>query len=89
MTATRSIEVFTAGCPVCDEAVTQIKQAACPSCDVDVLDLHDPDVAAKAKAYGIASVPAVVIDGKLADCCSGRGPDIATLKAAGLGKPLS
>ena len=89
MAATRSIEVFTAGCPVCDEAVTQIKRAACPSCQVDVLDMLDPDVAAKAKAYGIASVPAVVIDGKLADCCSGRGPDMATLKAAGLGQPLS
>jgi hypothetical protein len=29
----------------------------------------------------------VVIDGKLADCCSGRGPDEVTLKAAGLGQP--
>jgi len=28
------------------------------------------------------------IDGKLADCCAGRGPDAATLKAAGIGQPL-
>jgi hypothetical protein len=34
------------------------------------------------------SVPAVVIDGKLADCCTGRGPDEATLRAAGLGQPI-
>src|SRR5205823_5920573 len=45
-------------------------------------------VAAKAKTYGIRSVPAVVIDGKLADCCAGRGPEEAALRAAGLGRPL-
>ena len=38
---------------------------------------------------GIRSVPAVVIEGKLASCCEGRGPDVAALKAAGLGSPLS
>ena len=31
------------------------------------------------------SVPAVVFDGKLADCPAGRGPDIGALKAEGLG----
>lgn len=34
---------------------------------------------------GIQSVPAVVIDGKVADC-AGRGPDEATLRAGGLGQ---
>jgi hypothetical protein len=28
-----------------------------------------------------------VIDGKLADFCSGRGVDIQVLRAAGLGRP--
>jgi len=51
--------------------------------------MNDPAVANRAKRLGICSVPAVVIDGKLADCCAGRGPDEATLKAAGLGQPLS
>jgi glutaredoxin 3 len=37
---------------------------------------------------GILSVPAVVIDGTLADCYSGLGPDEQTLRAAGLGQPL-
>jgi hypothetical protein len=50
--------------------------------------MKTPEVAEKAKGLGIRTVPAVVIDGKLADCCTGRGPDDATLKAAGLGKPL-
>jgi hypothetical protein len=30
----------------------------------------------------------VVIDGKLADCCTGRGVDEASLHAAGLGQAL-
>ncbi|MCI0621793.1 MAG: thioredoxin family protein, partial [Acidobacteria bacterium] len=41
-----------------------------------------------AKGLGIRSVPAVVIDGKLADCCTGRGPDEAALRSAGIGQPL-
>ena len=43
-------------------------------------------IAARAQRLGIRSLPAVVIDGTLASCCSGRGPDIATLQAAGLGQ---
>jgi hypothetical protein len=53
-----------------------------------VLDMHDPQVAGRAKRLDIRSVPAVVIDGKLADCCTGRGPEEATLRAAGLGQPI-
>lgn len=29
----------------------------------------------RARGLGIRSVPAVVVDGKLADCCAGRGPE--------------
>lgn len=89
MSAPRIIEVFSASCPVCRETVERIRQAACPSCEVVVLDMNDPQVASRAKRLGIRSAPAVVIDGALADCCSGRGPDLATLQAAGLGQPLS
>ena len=35
----RNIEVFSAGCPVCDAAVQRIKALACSSCDVTVLDI--------------------------------------------------
>ena len=31
----------------------------------------------------------IVIDGKPADCCAGRDPDIEALKAVGLGVPIS
>ena len=88
MSAKRSVEVFSAGCPACEETIALVNRVACPSCDVSVLDMKDAKVAARAKSLGIRSVPAVVIDGKLADCCAGQGPDESTLRAAGLGRAL-
>ena len=89
MTDKRKIEVFSAGCPVCDETVNLVNNIACPSCEVNVLDMKNPEVAERAKSLGIRSIPAVVVDGKLADCCAGRGPDESVLRACGLGKPLA
>ena len=89
MSSKRTVEVFSAGCSVCEDAVELVNRLACPSCDVSVLDMHDAAVARRAKGLGVRSVPAVVIDGKLTDCCTGRGPDEATLRAAGLGQALS
>lgn len=88
MATQRKIEVFSAGCPACNDTVKLVERIACPSCDVTVLDMHDPKVSSRAKSLGIRSVPAVVIDGKLADCCTGRGAEEATLRAAGLGQPI-
>ena len=85
----RKVEVFSAGCSVCEETISLVNKLACPSCDISVLDMKDSQVAQRAKDLGIKSVPAVVVDGKLADCCAGRGPDEASLKAAGLGSPTS
>jgi hypothetical protein len=50
--------------------------------------MNDSEVARRAKALGVRVVPAVAIEGKLADCCSGSGIDAQVLKLAGLGKPL-
>jgi glutaredoxin len=88
MSSKRNIEIFSAGCPVCQETVEMVKRISCASCEVNVLDMKDPAVAERANNLGIRSVPAVAIDGKLADCCAGRGPDEATLKTAGIGTPL-
>jgi glutaredoxin len=83
----RKIEIFSAGCPLCDEAVEMVKRNSCASCEVTILDMKEPEVARRAKALGVRSVPAVAIDGKLAGCCAGRGPDEETLRAEGLGRP--
>ncbi|MBI1310060.1 hypothetical protein GC176_02045 [bacterium] len=87
MTDKRQVEVFTAGCVACDEAVQLVQSMACPSCDVQVLDMQDASVAARAKKLGIQRVPAVVINGRLADCCAEPCLDETALKAAGLGQP--
>lgn len=84
----RKLEIFSAGCPVCEQTIQMVTAIACPSCEVEVLDMRRDDIAARARQYGVRSVPAVVIDGKLADCCAGRGVDEATLRAAGVGMPL-
>jgi glutaredoxin 3 len=88
MNAKRTIEIFSAGCPACEEVIQLINRVACPSCEVTILDMKNPDVASRARRLGIRSVPAVAINGILADCCAGRGPDKQTLRAAGLGQPI-
>jgi glutaredoxin 3 len=84
----RKVEVFSAGCPACEEAIQLVQKLACPSCEVSVLDMNDIEVAKRAKALGVRVVPAVAIEGKLADCCAGSGIDAQVLTLAGLGKPL-
>jgi len=88
MNSKRKFEVFSAGCPLCEDTIALVNSVACPSCEVSILDMSDKSVAVRAKSLGIRSVPAVVIDGKLADCCAGGGPDVAILRATGLGSPL-
>jgi len=84
----RTVELFSAGCAACQDAIEIVNKAACPSCEVIVHDMKDIQVVRRAKELGIRSVPAVVIDGKLAACCSGRGVDERVLRAAGLGRAL-
>ena len=50
--------------------------------DIEIRDMHDPDVAAAASGYGIRRVPAVVIDGQLVDHIAGFGPNETTLTRA-------
>ena len=88
MTGKRNIEVFSAGCSLCQEAEDMVRGLSCEHCEITVRDMHDLANATRAKELGIKTVPAVVVNGKLADCCAGGGPDEATLKAAGIGKPM-
>ena len=88
MNEKRKVDVFSAGCPVCQDTVDLVQNLACPSCEVTVLDMNDPDVARRATTLGIRSLPAVVINDKLSDCCAGRGVSEDVLRAQGLGQPL-
>lgn len=86
MQAKRKVEIFSACCPVCQETIDLVSRLACTSCEVTVLDMKKSDVAQRAKQLGVRSVPAVAINGQLAACCAGRGPDETVLRAAGLGQ---
>ena len=66
MTTKRQIEIFSAGCAVCEETVKMVQDMACPSCEISVLDMGDRAVAERARTLGVKSVPALVIDGQLA-----------------------
>lgn len=87
MSQKRSVEVFTAGCKCCDEAVALVKRIACSSCEVTIHDMKQERSAKRAKELGIRLVPAVAIDGKFSDCCLG-GVNEQTLRAAGIGTVL-
>ena len=82
MTTNKKIEVFSAGCSTCKETIELVRRIAGSSHEVVIHDMHQSEVASKAKSYGVRSVPAVVIDGKLAGCCAGRGPDEQVLRSA-------
>jgi glutaredoxin 3 len=81
-TRAQKIEVFSAGCAVCQETVEMVRRIAGTSHTVEVLDMQRADVAAKAKQYGVQRVPSVAIDGQLASCCTDRAPDETTLRTA-------
>ena len=88
MANTRTVEIYSAGCPACQETIDLVNKIACPSCKVSVLNMNDTGVSQRAKGLGIHRVPAVVIDGKLADCCLVSAPDEQSLRAAGIGSAI-
>jgi len=85
MATRRKVEIFSAGCPLCDDAVELVQEMSCPSCEISVLDMNEEKIAGLAKELGIHSVPAVTVDGKLPDCCAGKGVDKSELRAMGIG----
>ncbi len=86
----RKIELFTAGCPVCEPVVEMVKSMACSSCEVIIYDLTNPAetelLQEKVKTYGIKALPAIAVNGKLLSCCQNKGISVDELKNAGIGK---
>jgi glutaredoxin 3 len=81
MATRKKVEIFSAGCSACKETVEMVKRIA-SSHEVIIHDMNKSEIASRAKQYGIRSVPTVVIDGKLASCCTSRGPEEKVLQAA-------
>src|SRR6516164_2056221 len=85
----RKVEVFSSGYCCSEKLFTAIRAAACPSCEVRVLDVKAAEIAERANQLGVRSVPAVAINDELVCCPCECGPDLTKLRAAGLGVPLS
>jgi hypothetical protein len=84
--AKRIVEVFTAGCSVCDEALETVREVVCESCDLQIHDMKTKPAQAKARQYRIKRVPAVVVNGQLADCCQQGAVDVKALQRLGIGQ---
>ncbi len=82
---TNKVEIFSAGCPACESTINLVNEMACGNCEITILDMKDEEVSFRAKDLGIARVPAVVVNGKLADCCQVAAPTKEGLRAAGIG----
>ncbi|MBI1342441.1 MAG: glutaredoxin [Terrimonas sp.] len=69
----QKIEIFTAGCPVCDPVVNLVKETISDNSDIIIYDLvkqcEEKTCIQKMSVYGINRVPSIVVNGKLLECC--------------------
>src|SRR3954470_16293978 len=90
-TGRREIEVFSAGCTICQQEIDRILTiAAAAQIPVQIHDMHNACVAQRAQALGVVTVPAVVITthgvpgtrptSRLAICYTACGIDGALLR---------
>ena len=62
----RVIEIFTAGCPLCEQTLKLVKKAvsAC-GCEVIEWRFSGQEGREPAKRHGVRAVPTVVVDGEI------------------------
>jgi glutaredoxin 3 len=86
--AKRKVEIFSAGCSTCQRTIEQLREQIDARHEIVIHDMKkDERAAEKAEAFGIRTVPAIVVDGFLLACCKNKGPTLQELHAAGLAKP--
>jgi glutaredoxin 3 len=76
----RKVEIFSGGCALCQEVIDVVRREAGSSFEVIVRNMMDARSLGRAEELGIRSVPAVLINGKLASNAGG-GVDIEALKS--------
>jgi len=64
--AKKTIEVFSAGCPLCNETLELVKNAV-SDCGCEVIERRCSGSACcdEAKHYGVKAMPTVVVDGQI------------------------
>jgi glutaredoxin len=84
-----TIELFTAGCPLCDPVIKLVKETATDNCEIVIYDLvkqcAEKTCINKMKQYGVNHVPSIVVNGKLLHCCE-RSVTKQDLINAGIGR---
>lgn len=75
------IEVFSAGCHLCEETVELVNRLVGSGSEVTILDMKEKAVAERARKMGVRSIPSVAVNGKLAGCCTGDGVSEEVLRA--------
>ena len=62
----RKIEVFTAGCPLCNDTLARVTQAV-SACGCEVIERRctGTECCAEAKEYSVKVMPTVVVDGHI------------------------
>src|ERR671937_3241912 len=67
MKQAHTIEVFSAGCPLCRHITDEIEIGKCKGCNQTIYDINKltEEIKVKMKEYGIISVPTTIIDGKI------------------------
>jgi len=84
----KHIEIFTAGCPVCEPVVKLVKETAGKQNSIVVFDImkqyDDKGCLEKLQQYGIRHLPAVAVNGQLLDCCRGSGVTKEAVLAVGI-----
>jgi hypothetical protein len=79
------VEVFSAGCPLCEPVVELVQRTAGAGQEVVVHNLNEPPSARRAREANVQRLPMVLVDGKPADCCAVGPVTEAGLRAAGVG----
>ncbi len=82
------VEVFTDGCPLCQETVDQVRAVLDHRVRLELYDLNTgwnrADWLAKASRYGVHRVPAIVVNGTLLDWSRHQPIPVAQLRSAGV-----
>ena len=52
MTAKRQIDIYSARCAICNDAVELVEDMACSSCEITIKDMTDDSVPSEAKGLG-------------------------------------
>ena len=85
----RQIEIFTAGCPVCEPVVHLVRETACENCEITIHNLSEQCESKicvrKMEEYGVKRLPAIAVNGKLIGCCKNVDITRQDLINAGIG----